>query len=602
MARQYRCLESYSGFKMSRQLENKQDRSYRKVKTFLTVALSAGLMCSAAGYSAMAQGQFAVPANVLFFGNSLLKNASYNEVLANGALGDRKLADGSAIQAFYEGRDHKPVWTGSKSNLEKAADVFSILKNSWTHGLNPQDYHVDKISALMEQAGKDDFELELLLTDAVARYGRDMTGMRINAMAANEYAKFWRQPQSHEDILLAVATKDDPQEALENLAPQDQLYERLQEELIRLSRESAEYDSILPIKLGKTTFYPGDSSKGVSALRQRLGVGYDPDAGPESRYDDETAVAVMDFQRRHNLEPDGVVGPKTLALLNRSHKDQIHQVIANLERLRWMDQDKPDRYILVNIPSQTLWAVDDGEVKYEMPVIVGKPERQTKAFKSEVKGIRFNPNWTVPMGIKMKDFLPRLQEDPTYLTQKGIEIFEGTGKDRRTVDPLEVDWMAVTRADMNRYRMVQAQGDNNALGRIRVLMPNDFDIYLHDTNTPEYFNKTERTLSSGCVRVSRPEDIARFVLSDNEGWTDDKMEAVIAKGNTVEVSAAEPFPVYIVYQTMWLDDQNRLVYGPDVYKQDKRLIKVMAQADNFHIPSSQSTEMAEVVDKSVGKF
>lgn len=550
----------------------------------------------------MAQGQFGVPSQSLFFGNNISRHASYSESLASGALGSHKLSDGTAIEALYESRDHKPLWTGNRTNTEKARNVLGVLKESWTHGLNPQDYHVPQITDLLEGSSKDELKLELLLTDAVARYGRDMTGMRVNAVAANEHAKFWRQPRSYEDILMLVSSQQDPRAALNDLAPDDAFYQRLREELIRLSRESADYDSILPIKLGGGLFYPGDFSKSVSALRQRLGVAYNPELGPENRYDDDTAAALMDFQRKHNLEPDGVVGPKTLSLLNRKHKDQIHQVIANLERLRWMEEDHPDRYILVNIPSQTLWAIDDGKVEYEMAVIVGKPDRPTNAFKSEVRGIRFNPNWTVPMGIKMKDFLPKLQEDPTYLMQKGIEIFEGTGAERRTVDPLEVDWSAVTRSDMNRFRMVQGQGDNNALGRIRVLMPNDFDIYLHDTNTPEYFKKSERTLSSGCVRVSRPEDIARFVLSRNEGWNDQKMEAAIARGNTSEVAAAEPFPVYIVYQTMWLDDQDRLVYGPDVYKRDQRLIKVMAQNNNFHIPESSSTELAGVVDNSGNKF
>lgn len=549
----------------------------------------------------MAQGQFTVPGKDMLFTTSLLKQASYGESMALGTVGPQKLSDRDAIQSFYETREHKPLWTGTKGNIEKAQAILSLLQDSWTHGLNPADYHTDEIEALM-QAEADDARLELLMTDAVARYGHDMTGMRVNAAAANEHAKFWRQPMPVADVLLRVTKADDPKSALENLAPQNNFYSKLREELVRLSRENAKFDDILPIKLGGRTFYPGDHHPGVKSLRQRLDVEYNSVYGPEDMYDDKTAAAVMDFQREHNLDPDGVVGPKTLALLNRSHRDQMEQVIANLERLRWMDEEKPDRYIMVNIPSQTLWAVDRGNVAYEMPVIVGKPERQTKAFRAEIKGIRFNPNWTVPMGIKMKDFLPKLKEDPTYLSQKGIEIYQGSGKSRRTIDGTEIDWSSMSSRDMNQLSMVQRQGANNALGRIRVLMPNDFDIYLHDTNTPEYFEKTQRTLSSGCVRLSQPEDIARFVLSRNPDWTDEKMDALIDKGSTVEVSAAEPFPVFIVYQTMWLDRDGRLVYGPDVYKQDHRLIKVMASAKDFHIPESAATRLAEAVDNNVNKF
>lgn len=574
----------------------------RTIRGLLLTAVSVGILCTAAGYSGMAQAQLSSPATDFLFSRSLLKQASYNEALSNGQVGTHKFSDSGAINSFYQSREHKPYWTSSRANLEKSRKVLSFLQESWTHGLNPADYHIDEISALLGQDDRDEGRLELLMTDAVARYGHDISGMRVNAAAANEQSKFWKQPLPASDVLTRLTQSEDPKTALESLTPNHPFYNRLREELVRLSRESAKYDDILPIKLGGKTFYPGDSSEGVKALRQRLDVEYDAAQGPEKFYDDNTAAAVMTFQRQNGLEADGVIGPKTLAMLNRSNRDQMEQVIANLERLRWMDKETPGRYIMVNIPSQTLWAVDGGKVAYEMPVIVGKPDRQTKAFRAEIKGIRFNPNWTVPMGIKMKDFLPKLQEDPTYLSQKGIEVYEGTGRERRTVDPTEVDWSAMTSRDMNQLSMVQKQGDNNALGRIRVLMPNDFDIYLHDTNTPEYFEKTERTLSSGCVRLSQPEDIARFVLSRNEDWSDEKMDATLKRGKTVEVSAQEPFPVFIVYQTMWLDADGNLVYGADVYKQDKRLIKAMIQANNFHIPESAGTRMADAVDKNNRKF
>lgn len=581
-----------------------QNPSYRKVKGFLLTAVSVGIICSAVGTSGIAQAQMQVslPSKEFFFGNSLLKQAAYNESITQGAVGEQKLSDGAAIKAFYEARDHKALWTNSRSNIEKARRVSALLADSWTHGLNPAEYHVNEIQELLSNDDRDDARLELLMTDAVARYGRDMSGMRVNAAAANEHAKYWRQPMAFADVLTSISTANDPEAALKDLKPHSAFYDRLREELITLSKEHKKYDGILPIKLTGKTFYPGDHSEGVMSLRARLGVDYDSQLGSETLYDDKTAAAVMDFQRQNGLDADGVIGPKTLALINRGVREQMEQVIANMERLRWMDDRKPDRYILVNIPSQRLWAVDKGEVKHEMDVIVGKPDRQTKAFKAEVQGIRFNPQWNVPMGIKMKDFLPKLREDPTYLSQKGIEVFEGSGSGSRSVDPTEVDWSSMTSGEMSKLRMVQRQGANNALGRIRVLMPNDFDIYLHDTNTPEYFEKTQRTLSSGCVRLSHPEDIARFVLSRNEGWSDEKMEAIIERGATSEVAAAEPFPVYIVYQTMWLDSDGRLVYGQDVYKRDSRLIKVLADAKDFHIPESSGTRFAEAVDSPSKKF
>ena len=593
---------------MSR-LENKinnkaQNPSYKRVRGFLLAAVSVGIICSAVGTSGMAQAQMqmTLPSKDFFFGGNLLKQAVYGESIAQGAVGTQKLSDSEAINAFYESRDHKPFWTNSRANLDKARRVAALLADSWTHGLNPEEYHAHEISELLSSEERDDARLELLMTDAVARYGRDMSGMRVNAAAADEYAKYWRQPLAFADVLAGISRTTDPEAALKDLKPRSAFYDRLREELIRLSRESEKYSGILPIKLTGKIFYPGDRSEGVMSLRARLDVDYDSDYGPEDLYDDKTAAAVMDFQREHGLEADGAIGPKTLALINRGAREQMEQVIANMERLRWMDEQKPDRYILVNIPSQRLWAVDHGDVVHEMDVIVGKPDRQTKAFKAEVRGIRFNPKWNVPQGIKSKDFLPKLREDPSYLAQKGIEIYQGTGKDRRTIDGTEIDWEAMTPSDMSKLSMVQNQGANNALGRIRVLMPNDFDIYMHDTNAPEYFEKSQRTLSSGCVRLSHPEDIARFVLSRNEGWTDEKMESIINRGSTAEIAAVEPFPVYIVYQTMWLDSEGRLVYGDDVYKRDRRLIKVLAQGNDFHIPESGGTRIAATVDSPAKKF
>lgn len=574
-----------------------QSSSYKKVRGLLLVAVSAGILCTAGGYMAQAQIQMPLPSKDMFMGHSLLKQAAYGESISKGAVGTSKLSDSSAINTFYELREHKPYWTDSRSNLQNSRDVLGLMQDSWTHGLNPAEYHVDDIAALLADENRDETRLELLMTDAVSRYGRDITGMRVNPASAGEKGKFWRQPLAFADVLTRLSDSSDPKKTLEDLAPHGVFYERLREELVRLNREDAKLGGT-QIKLSGKTFRPGDRSAGVADLRARLGVAYDSAQGPEEFYDDKTASAMMNFQRDNGLEPDGVIGPRTLALLNRSHRDQMEQVIANLERLRWMDQNKPDRYILVNIPSQRLWAVEKGKVVHEMDVIVGKPERQTMAFKAEVQGIRFNPKWHVPQGIKVKDFLPKLRQDPNYLAHKGIEIYDGG----RNVDGNDIDWSNMSGRDMSRLSMVQSQGSHNALGRIRVLMPNEFDIYLHDTNTPEYFEKTQRTLSSGCVRLSHPEDIARFVLSRNEGWTEEKMDATIERGATVEVASAEPFPVYLVYQTMWLDSDGRLVYGADVYKRDNRLIKALAQNNDYHIPESGRTRMAEAGELSPQKF
>jgi murein L,D-transpeptidase YcbB/YkuD len=237
--------------------------------------------------------------------------------------------------------------------------------------------------------------------------------------------------------------------------------------------------------------------------------------------------------------------------------------------------------VLVNIPSQTLWAVEDGQIAAKMAVVVGKPERPTKAFRAQITGIRFNPTWTVPPNIKTKDMLPLLQEDPHALSDRGIEFIEGDGAGARTIDPAGIDWKNISKGELARIRMVQSAGDHNALGRIRVLMPNEYDIYMHDTNHPEFFNMSQRTESSGCIRLSQPADMARFVLAQNKGWSDEKMNALIEAGKTVEVPAAERFPVFVLYQTVWPDGDGGLVYGADIYGEDRRLLKALETINGY---------------------
>lgn len=506
--------------------------------------------------------------------------------------GDTKVSffNRGATETFYLSREYMPLWVGRSGDSERAQEALKILEASWTHGLNPRHYHVKQIRGLIDESSKTDkAKLDLLLTDAAIRYGRDLSGMRIDPKVIKQKAEYWRTPLTSEEILQKLADSASPVRALRELEPVTPLYKALQKELVRLSSEQNDYDHVLPLGFGGNGhFTPGSKHKDVAGLRVRLGVTHDPAWGQPNFYDDETAAAVMKLQRAHGLHADGIIGPQTLAVLNQTNRARMEQVVANLERLRWLEQERPDRYLLVNIPQQLVWAVEDGEVAFESKVVVGMPWRRTKDFKTEVRGVRFNPNWTVPIGIKMADFLPKLKENPDYLTEKGIEIIKGYGSEAETLDPLAIDWHSVGWREMNEMRFVQRPGDHNALGAIRILMPNDYNIYMHDTNHPEFFAMEQRTYSSGCIRLSEPEKVANFVLANNDDWSGSKMDELIAAGETEEVYTEKPFPVYIIYQSMWLDDNSRLVYGADVYKRDQELIEVLAKMDGYSLPSGES--------------
>ena len=503
---------------------------------------------------------------------------------------DIKFADGKALKEFYEQRGGQPLW----ADYGQARLALTVLDQSWTQGLNPENYHVKELHALLDDSTRfrtEEARADVILSDAIVRYGHDVSGMRIDPATIDQRAIYWRQPEKAADILKTVGASPEPAKTVAALAPHDTLYLSLRKEMERISQESGDYDRLLPMNFGKGYFHPRSHSASVPVLRARLGVKYDPRYGSETFYDDKLGSAVMFFQRQHNIKPDGIIGGKTLALLNQTRRDRMEQLVVNFERLRWLDQQIPKRYVLVNIPSQTLWAVDDGKISVKMAVVVGKPERPTKAFRAEITGIRFNPTWTVPPSIKVKDMLPKLQEDPQSLSDKGIEFVHNGA----SIDPASIDWQNISKGELNRIRMVQSAGKHNALGRIRVLMPNEYDIYLHDTNHPEFFNLVERTASSGCIRLSQPEQMARFVLAKNAGWSEKKMKDLLAKGRTAEVAVPAKFPVYVLYQTVWEDTDGNLIYGPDVYGEDKKLLKALSTINGYALPKSASGGI--IVDK-----
>lgn len=495
-----------------------------------------------------------------------------------------KYRDGDGMRRFYESRGYKPFWTDEKSMSPKAGQAIKVLEQSWTHGLNPGAYHLARLKQLSESRTAESMQgFEVLLTDAVIRYAKDMTGMRVSPATIKADPHSWRRGLDGADIMEYLSRQTNMTQALKKFDPPGRLYGLMREALVDLLEHGDITDRTQAVNV-TGTIYPGDINPQIIPIARRLGINQDTDM-----YDQRLLQAVSAFQDRNGLKPDGIIGRRTIAALNKSQHDRYIQLISNMERIRWLDPRLPEKYIVVNIPAMTLWAIQDGRVKHEMAVIVGRPKRPTQSFIADIKGIRFNPSWTVPDTIKAKDFLPALQKDPRALEKKGIFFIKGSGKDAREISPDSVDWASVTQSDLRNIRMVQPPGDDNALGQIRVLMPNDYNIYLHDTNTPELFIRDDRAQSSGCVRVSEPETIANFILSGNEGWSEEKLQSMLAKSGTRETAAAQQIPVYILYQTVWLHTDGGLVYGDDVYDEDAKLFQALGKING--VPATPFTNI-----------
>jgi murein L,D-transpeptidase YcbB/YkuD len=509
--------------------------------------------------------------------NPTVKN-SLTKALQVGHVRDFKFQDTSSLQNFYQKRDFKTAWikTGSLRQ-EKANDILDVLEKAWQHGLNPANYRVDDMRRLLNKmkSNDDNFELDLALSDALVRYGRDMTGMRVKPSAIGQKSKYWRKPLSGKSILNHVADSKDLRAALYGLEPQGRLYRSLQAELQKLmNAPQEEHKTVIQID---GIIRPGTQAKSVLAIRERMGL--NPDNAPRGAYtyDDDLAAAVMAFQKERGLKADGLIGPQTVNSMNLRRKDRINKILVNLERLRWMEPDRPDRYVMVNVPSAMLWAVANNKVALEMPVVVGRKKRPTKIFTTKISGIRFNPTWTVPPTIKRDDYLPKLRKDPYYLSDRGIDLM----KNGRVVDPGFIDWGNKTWGEVNAMRMVQGSGSRNPLGRVRVLMYNPYNIYLHDTPSKSFFGRADRALSSGCVRMSKPQEFADFVLAQNKNWSSAKKDQIMKRGRTRDIAADNPIPVYIVYQTVWLGDRDEIVYGHDLYGEDRILLKELQKIDGI---------------------
>ena len=293
-------------------------------------------------------------------------------------------------------------------------------------------------------------------------------------------------------------------------------------------------------------------------------------------YDNALVAAVLRFQRRHGLEPDGVVGPKTLAALNVPLADRIRQVELNLERWRWLPADLGRRYVLVNIAGYDYRLVEDGVEKLYGRTIVGRSYRSTPVFSDKIEYLVFNPKWTVPRRLAVEDKLPQIKEDPEFLRREGFSVYVGWGEDAQEIMPEFIDWHSLSK-DNFPYRLVQSPGASNALGQVKFLFPNKYDVYLHDTPSRHLFKRANRAFSSGCIRVEHPLDLAEHLLMSEPGWDRARIDDALQLDRERWITLREPVPVHLLHWTAWRDPDGTLQFRDDLYGRDSRLAQALAR-------------------------
>lgn len=325
-----------------------------------------------------------------------------------------------------------------------------------------------------------------------------------------------------------------------------------------------------PLLAGSINLAAGSSDPQVAILRRQLArLGDIPATVPYSDYfDSALETGVKAFQARHGLLVDGIVGAVSRRSLNQTPADRVARIKINLERLRSARFES--RHILVNIPAFELLAMDGGRVALRSPVVVGRPSRPTPVMADRIVDLVLSPTWTPTPMIARRDILPRLWTDPGYVARHRIRVFDTWMADAREIDPFAVDWTQIAPERLT-YRFRQDPGPSNSLGQIRFSMTNAAYIYLHDTPHRELFEKPRRAFSSGCVRVANARALALFTLDANLGWSQERLESVIATGETQTIKLANPVPIHLIYVTVWVDEQGIAQFRNDLYRQDAQL-------------------------------
>jgi murein L,D-transpeptidase YcbB/YkuD len=481
----------------------------------------------------------------------------------------------NVIYAFYSQRSFRPAWT----DAHKASELRRALKDSEADGLDPSDYHLAVLEQLAASAGGSpatQAAFEILHTDALLRIADHLSFGKVDAATFDAEWNFTRSPAGidiPQRIESAVAS-DDIYGEIEKLKPTHRMYRTLKQELAHF-REVAAASERIVIAQGKS-IEPGASDERVPVLRKRLSISGDLDAAEATSsdlYDPTLQNAVRRYQERMGLLADGKIGARTITELNVPVDERINQLRVNLDRARVLLHDLPNEFVVVNIAAYWVYLVRGQEVVWNARAQVGKTYRRTPMFRSDVNYLVFNPTWTVPPGIIRNDILPDARRDPASITRRGLKVLDASGKE---VDPGSVDWSKFKSGNIP-YTLRQDPGPKNALGRVKIMFPNTYSVYLHDTPSQAKFEEIDRAFSSGCVRVERPLELAELLLASPATWNAGAIRKTIDAGQTQNVTLPNKVPVLIAYWTAWVDPQGRVNFRRDVYGQDAKWAAALAQ-------------------------
>lgn len=468
------------------------------------------------------------------------------------------------LAAFYGGNGLKPVFTGPDGAPLRAALAAAVARAP-EHGLPAGRYESAHIAGGSLQD-------EVILAATFTRWINDLTAGLVDPRRITPQIK--RRPEGRNAglALAEFAAAEDPLAVVATLLPRDPFYLALKDALAQ--------DPIPPAPEGtplapQGTWRTGMRDPVLADLRARLdGLGFDPGNGPGDLYDDAVADAVTRFQSAAGLVADGIAGPRSITRMNGGASDYRRAVLISMERWRWLPEDLGARHVWINLAEYKTRVIQDGEVEFETRAVIGKalPTHETPEFSDQMEYMVFNPAWNVPRSITVSEYLPRLRANPNAVAH--IDIIDRNG---RVVPRSQIDFSRYTAANFP-YRMRQKPSDDNALGRVKFLFPNEWSIYLHDTPTRWLFDQSRRAYSHGCIRIQKPLELAEILLRDQRADPAATVRAALARHGEQWLRLDPVIPVHLVYFTTIPDAEGRLRHLPDIYGRDAPLWQALEQA------------------------
>ena len=473
-----------------------------------------------------------------------------------------------ALKAHYLNNDGSIYWVGTG----RMTPFIQRLEDAQFDGLNPDDYPVDTLIDVRDSIDPDDphsaAQAELYYSAFFVAYAADLKIGRVAPQKVDPRLFRNRKTIDVLRVLTELNKQRDPSTFLSNFEPHNEHYQALKK-IMRVYSTQVDHGGWPVIDQG-IALKPGMSDPRVPKIRSLLALtgDYEWQVTDSPVYDQQLAIAVQRFQQRNGLEAKGLIGKQSIIVMDVTPEERVKQIMLNMERWRWMPDNLGENHILVNIAAFELQRVQSSVIVERMNVVTGAVATQTPEFSDELEYVELNPTWTVPYNIATGEMLPKLRNNP-YAYAADFDVFVNGALS----DWGGIDWYAYGPGKFP-FTFRQRPGPKNALGKVKFMLPNVHNIYLHDTPAKDKFASTSRAFSHGCIRLSRPIDLAHTIIGAIPGWSSERVDEVLASGQNTKVSLPRPIPVHLIYSTAF-KGENGIEFRPDVYGRDRKLYNAL---------------------------